>query len=79
MQDGLSSRYRNDFAMQGVDYPADLASNFLPEGTQTSAINTMVDLITRAATQCPNAKIAVGGYRLVFRLLVHLTSKLFSY
>lgn len=48
--------------MQGVKYPADLVSNFLPDGTLQSAINTMADLIQRAANECPNAKIAAGGY-----------------
>lgn len=41
---------------------ADLASNFLPKGTLDSAINTMANLLTRAATQCPNARLAAGGY-----------------
>jgi len=59
---GLSSAYRGDFAMQGVEYPADLASNALPRGTGQRSIDTMKDLVTRVATQCPNAKIAVGGY-----------------
>ncbi|TGZ83585.1 hypothetical protein EX30DRAFT_361640 [Ascodesmis nigricans] len=62
LQSGLGSRYRNNFAMQGVDYPADLASNFLPDGTLPSAITTMQNLLTKAANDCPNAKIAAGGY-----------------
>lgn len=64
LQSGLNSQYRGDFAMQGVDYPADLASNFLPKGTQQSAIDTMAGLITQAAQRCPQAKICAGGYRL---------------
>lgn len=63
LQSGLNSEYRRDFAMQGVDYPADLASNFLPKGTQQSAIDKMASLITQAAQQCPQAKICAGGYR----------------
>lgn len=47
LQSGLGSRYRNNFAMQGVDYPADLASNFLPDGTLPSAITTMQNLLTK--------------------------------
>lgn len=62
LNSGLGLRYPGNFAMQGVDYPADLASNFLPEGTLSSAINTMASLLTRAAQQCPDASLAAGGY-----------------
>lgn len=36
----LNSRFPNNFAMQGVAYPADLASNFLPDGSNAEAIAT---------------------------------------
>jgi len=64
LKDGLNSilRYRNNFALQGVEYPASLADNFLPLGTSTSSINEMVRLVTDIATNCPTAHIALGGY-----------------
>jgi len=62
LKSGLNSRYRNNFAMQGVDYPASLADNFLPGGTTQDAINTMANLLTRAANECPSARIVAGGY-----------------
>lgn len=48
--------------MQGVPYPADLASNFLPDGSNQAAIATAQGLIEQVYNQCPNARIVAGGY-----------------
>ncbi|TGZ78163.1 cutinase precursor [Ascodesmis nigricans] len=58
----LRIRYPGNFAMQGIDYPAALADNFLPRGTTAQAISDTVNMITRVANDCPNAKIFAGGY-----------------
>ncbi|KAI5778067.1 cutinase [Geopyxis carbonaria] len=62
LESGLDSAFGGDFAMQGVEYPADLASNFLPDGTSKDAIKTMTALLTKMATQCPQARLVAGGY-----------------
>ncbi|KAI1337637.1 carbohydrate esterase family 5 protein [Xylariaceae sp. FL0016] len=49
-------------AAQGVDYKAALASNLLDGGCKPSEAADMADLITDAATSCPNSAIAVAGY-----------------
>jgi cutinase len=63
LQAKLKAAYKNDFAMQGVDYPADLGSNFQKAGSNAKAINTMASLLQQVASKCPKAKIAAGGYR----------------
>ncbi|KAK9770179.1 putative Cutinase [Seiridium cardinale] len=51
-----------DVAAQGVDYAAALETNFLPGGADPAGIATMVSLLNQAASQCPDAKIVIGGY-----------------
>lgn len=63
LKSGLERAYPGNFALQGVEYPADLASNFLPLGSGQDSIDEMARLITDVATKCPSAKIAAGGYR----------------
>ncbi|TGZ78502.1 putative cutinase 3 [Ascodesmis nigricans] len=58
----MDGYFPNNFAMQGVEYPADLASNFLPDGSNAEAIRTAKNLIERVYNQCPNARIVAGGY-----------------
>ncbi|KAK0732474.1 cutinase-domain-containing protein [Apiosordaria backusii] len=50
--------------VQGVGgaYTANLLDNLLPEGTTTAAINEMKNLLIRANTLCPQAKVVAGGY-----------------
>ena len=62
MKDRLNDAYPRNFAMQGIDYPAALADNFLPRGTTSEAIRDTVNMITRVANDCPSAKIFAGGY-----------------
>ncbi|KAK9420553.1 putative Cutinase [Seiridium unicorne] len=51
-----------DVAAQGVDYAAALETNFLPGGADPAGIATMVSLLNQAVSQCPDAKIVIGGY-----------------
>lgn len=56
-------RALGDVATEGVDYGALLSTNFLPGGADLAGIRTMAGLINKAASDCPNSNILVGGYR----------------
>jgi len=62
LESGLERALNGDFALQGTEYPADLLSNVLPDGTNQRAIDQMVSDLTSAARNCPTAKLAAGGY-----------------
>jgi len=62
LKSGLNRNLNRDFALQGIEYAADLASNFLEKGTSDRAIREMVSVLTEMAEDCPNAKLVVGGY-----------------
>jgi cutinase len=49
-------------AAQGVNYPASLLDNLLPNRTDLTYAAQMGANITAAAAQCPDAKLVVGGY-----------------
>jgi len=62
-------------AVQGVDYPADIAG-FLVGGDPGGSA-TMADLVTQAISQCPSSRIVMGGYSQGGQL-VHNAAKTFS-
>jgi cutinase len=49
-------------AVQGVDYDARVGTNALPGGTSRASATLMRDLLTDAASQCPDSIIVTGGY-----------------
>jgi cutinase len=60
---GLKQNFGGDaVAVQGIDYGALLSTNFLPGGADLAGIQEMKDLIEQATTDCPDAKLVVGGY-----------------
>lgn len=52
---------RGTVAIQGVDYPADIAG-YLAGGSREGA-RTMAGLVSEAVTKCPDTKIVISGYR----------------
>lgn len=64
LSEALKAKYGQDtVASQGVDYPAKLLDNLLPEGCDKTGINNMTAEMQLAATKCPNTQIVIGGYR----------------
>lgn len=62
-----ASRLKQEFgsdrvAIQGIDYPALLSTNFLPGGADLGGIREMRNLLTQAANDCPDSSILAGGY-----------------
>lgn len=49
-------------AVQGIDYPAALATNFNIGGADFGGIREMEDYLDRASVRCPTSNIVVGGY-----------------
>lgn len=59
----IKDRFGGDrVAVEGVPYAALLSTNALPGGTDRQSASLMEDLITEAASQCPDSAIVVGGY-----------------
>ncbi|KAK6585810.1 hypothetical protein PZA11_000867 [Diplocarpon coronariae] len=52
-----------EVAVEGVDYAALLASNWLPGGTDPGEARELHDLFVDAATRCPRSILLGGGYR----------------
>lgn len=52
-----------DLTIQGVNYAAALAPNYLPGGTDAASEAEMKKMLRLAHTKCPNADIVVSGYR----------------
>ena len=55
----LSSKLSRRVALQGVNYPADLAGNL---NMGASGATSLKNLVQQALSQCPSTKIALGGY-----------------
>jgi cutinase len=68
MCNGLKKIYGDDQVIcQGVgpNYTAGLLDNIGSKGTSIAAITEATGMFTTAASKCPNAIIAFGGYRFV--------------
>jgi len=75
----LTARYgASSVWIQGVGgpYTATTATNLLPDGASTVAINEMVRLVNLAVSKCPNTKVTVGGYSQGAALTAAAVSKL---
>ena len=55
----LSSKLNKHVALQGVNYPADLAGDL---NLGKSGAGPLKKLVQKALSQCPSTKIALGGY-----------------
>lgn len=49
-------------AAQGVNYPADLLDNLLPDRTNLAYATELGANITAAAKECPDAQFVISGY-----------------
>jgi cutinase len=49
-------------AIQGVDYPALIITNILPENVDPRGVTTFRDLVTEANTRCPSSAVLAAGY-----------------
>ena len=49
-------------AIEGVEYAAESAGNYTPEGASADGISYATKLLTTAATQCPRAAIIASGF-----------------
>lgn len=52
----------NRVAIQGIDYPAGLAQNLIPGGTDPGSAADGANLIANISATCPDSKIVVSGY-----------------
>ncbi|TLS23917.1 hypothetical protein PpBr36_08410 [Pyricularia pennisetigena] len=60
---GLKAAFgAGNVAVEGVDYAAGLATNFLRGGADPAGINEMKRLIAKANAECPDSMLVVGGY-----------------
>ncbi|KAI0521704.1 carbohydrate esterase family 5 protein [Xylaria bambusicola] len=64
-------------AAQGIEYPASLLDNIRPQGCDPADAEDFKDLITKAATDCPNSKLVLSGYS-QGAALVHAAAKMLS-
>ena len=55
----LSTKLNKHVALQGVNYPADLAGDL---NMGQSGSGPLISLVNQARKQCPSTKIALGGY-----------------
>jgi cutinase len=53
----------SNVAVEGTDYAAAVATNFLPGGADPAGIKDMKDGLIAAAAECPDSVLAVAGYR----------------
>ena len=64
-------------AAQGLEYPASLLDNLRAEGCDPDDAENFGELITQAATECPDSKLVLSGYS-QGAALVHAAAKLLS-
>ncbi len=59
----LKDRFGADnVAVEGIEYGARVATNFLPGGADPAGVREMERLIGEVAAQCPSSALVVGGY-----------------